>query len=167
MAGRRPKPTAVKALAGNPGKRKLNKSEPQFEGGPTCPEFLNTDARCEWNRIVVQLMHLNMLRSVDTAALAAYCLSYARWMAAEKIVNAEGQTIQDPLTNKAGDIVGYKVKRHPATVIAREAQAAMLRAAGLFGFDPSSRSRISLGEAPKEDAFAAFMSAGKATAHVN
>ena len=28
MAGRKPKPTAVKKLEGNPGKRKLNKKEP-------------------------------------------------------------------------------------------------------------------------------------------
>lgn len=28
MAGRKPKPTAVKKLEGNPGKRKLNKNEP-------------------------------------------------------------------------------------------------------------------------------------------
>ncbi|MCR8931942.1 MULTISPECIES: hypothetical protein [unclassified Pseudomonas] len=28
--GRKPKPTAKKALAGNPGKRALNTSEPQF-----------------------------------------------------------------------------------------------------------------------------------------
>ncbi|EAQ3334514.1 phage terminase small subunit P27 family, partial [Salmonella enterica subsp. enterica serovar Anatum] len=29
-SGRRPKPTARKALAGNPGKRALNKDEPVF-----------------------------------------------------------------------------------------------------------------------------------------
>ena len=28
MAGRKPKPTALKELEGNPGKRKLNKKEP-------------------------------------------------------------------------------------------------------------------------------------------
>ncbi|PHM52170.1 terminase [Xenorhabdus hominickii] len=29
-SGRRPKPTARKALAGNPGKRRLNRDEPTF-----------------------------------------------------------------------------------------------------------------------------------------
>ena len=28
MAGRKPKPTAIKKLEGNPGKRKLNRKEP-------------------------------------------------------------------------------------------------------------------------------------------
>lgn len=31
MAGRKPKPTAVKKLEGNPGKRKLNSKEPERE----------------------------------------------------------------------------------------------------------------------------------------
>ena len=30
MAGRKPKPTALKKLEGNPGKRKLNTKEPVF-----------------------------------------------------------------------------------------------------------------------------------------
>ena len=41
MAGRKLKPTAVKELEGNPGKRKLNKKEPKPDKGmPTCPEWL-------------------------------------------------------------------------------------------------------------------------------
>mgnify|MGYP006980038133 CR=1 FL=1 len=39
MAGRKPKPTAVKKLEGNPGKRKLNKKEPiPAKEMPECPE---------------------------------------------------------------------------------------------------------------------------------
>lgn len=41
MAGRKPKPTAIKKLEGNPGKRKLNTKEPApVKGMPTCPEWL-------------------------------------------------------------------------------------------------------------------------------
>ncbi len=41
MAGRKPKPTAVKKLEGNPGKRKLNKNEPvPAKGMSTCPDWL-------------------------------------------------------------------------------------------------------------------------------
>ena len=41
MAGRKPKPTAVKKLEGNPGKRKLNTKEPNpGKGMPDCPVWL-------------------------------------------------------------------------------------------------------------------------------
>ena len=41
MAGRKPKPTALKKLEGNPGKRKLNTKEPMpGKGMPDCPKWL-------------------------------------------------------------------------------------------------------------------------------
>ena len=41
MAGRKPKPTAIKKLEGNPGKRKLNTKEPiPAKGMPECPDWL-------------------------------------------------------------------------------------------------------------------------------
>jgi P27 family predicted phage terminase small subunit len=98
-----------------------------------------------------------MLRAVDTAALASYCQSYARWVSAEKIVDTEGQTIREPIVNKAGQVVAYKTRRHPATIITKDEKTSMHRAASLFGFDPSSRSRINLGEPSAVDPFEEFM----------
>lgn len=144
MAGRKPKPTALKALTGNPGKRLLNASEPAFTGTPRCPTWLNKIAKAEWRRIVAEMAALDMLRSVDTAALAAYCLAFARWRSAEEIVEREGQIHDEPILDKEGKVVGHKKKRHPATTVAREERAAMIKAAALFGFDPSSRSRLSV-----------------------
>ena len=41
VSGRKPKPTAIKKLEGNPGKRKLNKKESvPIKGMPTYPEWL-------------------------------------------------------------------------------------------------------------------------------
>ena len=43
MAERKPKPTAVKKLEGNPGKRKQNTKEPvPGKGIPYCPKWLLT-----------------------------------------------------------------------------------------------------------------------------
>lgn len=51
MAGRKPKPTAVKKLEGNPGKRKLNTKEPvPAKGMPDCPEWLLPEAKKEWEK---------------------------------------------------------------------------------------------------------------------
>lgn len=146
MPGPPPKPTPLKKLGGNAGKRKINKREPNFSGAPVCPKWLTATAKEEWKRVTRELAALNMLRSVDSAALSAYCQSFARWQSAEEQIDKEGQTIREPITNKSGEIVGYKVKRHPATTIAKDERSAMHRAASLFGFDPASRTRITTGE---------------------
>ena len=157
MPGPNPKPTALKRIQGNPGKRKLNEYEPNYVGTPGCPAWLNEAAKTEWNRIVTDLEALNMLRSVDSSALAAYCQSYSRWSAAEQIIDKEGQTVKEPIVSNAGKVVGHKIRRHPAVGIAKDALASMLRASALFGFDPSSRSRIHLTEPTQIDPFAQFM----------
>ena len=149
MAGRKPKPTAQKLLHGNPGKRPINKNEPKFKGVPVCPDWLTANAKIEWARIVVELADIGLLKATDQSALSAYCQAYARWKSAEEIVDREGQTIKEPLTNKAGEIVGYKIKRHPATIIAKDERLSMLKAASLFGFDPSSRSRVQVPDGEK------------------
>jgi len=50
--GRRPKPTRIKALTGNPGKRPLDAHEPRPEPNlPECPPELNPGAQREWTRL--------------------------------------------------------------------------------------------------------------------
>lgn len=49
MAGRKPKPTAVKKLEGNSGKRKLNIKEPvPAKGMPACPDWLMPEVKKKW-----------------------------------------------------------------------------------------------------------------------
>jgi hypothetical protein len=56
MRGRRPKPTRIKALTGNPGKRPLNAHEPRPEPAlPDCPPELSPAAHREWTRLTGEL----------------------------------------------------------------------------------------------------------------
>ena len=96
MAGRRPKPTALKALQGNPGKRPLNRHEPQPGGLPKCPKHLDGQARKEWKRISRELIACGLLTEVDRAALAAYCVAWSRWIDAEANVRKFGGVIKSP-----------------------------------------------------------------------
>jgi phage terminase small subunit len=52
--GRKPKPTARKIAAGNPGKRALNKDEPDFGLVTNIepPEWIAGEARDMWERVV-------------------------------------------------------------------------------------------------------------------
>ena len=78
MRGRRPKPTRLKVLTGNPGKRPLNPDEPKPERAiPECPAELGPVARREWDRLGKELASLGLLTNLDRAALAAYCGAYA------------------------------------------------------------------------------------------
>ena len=50
--GRKPTPTAIKELEGNPGHRPLNKHEPKpMKKAPACPKSLSTEAKKEWRRL--------------------------------------------------------------------------------------------------------------------
>ena len=93
MAGRKPKPTAIKKLEGNPGKRKLNKNEPvPAKGMSECPDWLLPEAKAEWERLCEKLSDMGVLTEIDMAAFAAYCQSFARWKEAQEHIDEEGST---------------------------------------------------------------------------
>lgn len=140
--GRPPTPTALKALRGNPGKRRGDDegAEPMPEVAvPTCPQHLDGTARGEWKRIVPELVKLGLLTVIDRTALAAYCVNYSRWLAAEKILKEQGLTFT---TAK-----GY-VGQRPEVGIANTAMHQMRAFLSEFGMTPASRTRIKV--KPKE-----------------
>ena len=149
MAGRKPKPTALKELQGNPGKRPLNKREPKPTGTPTCPSHLDDNAKKEWRRISKELTAIGLLTSVDRAALAAYCCAYSRWAAAEENIQKFGTVIKSPKS-------GYPVQ-NPYVSVANTALDLMRKFATEFGLTPASRSRLQVEQAQVEDPFEAFM----------
>lgn len=55
MAGRRPKPTAVKKRACKPGKRPLSKNEPQPKRAqPARPRYLTREGSAEFTRLAAE-----------------------------------------------------------------------------------------------------------------
>ena len=62
MVGRKPKPTTVKKLEGNPGKRKLNTKEPVLaKGMPACPDWLIPEAKKDWERLAKSVNQMDVL----------------------------------------------------------------------------------------------------------
>ena len=142
--GRKPKPTAMKVLEGNPGKRPLNLAEPHPEKKlPDCPDWLEDEAKAEWERLAVPLYNLGLLTELDMAAFASYCQAYARWKEAEEFISQHGSIVKTK--------TGYW-QQVPQVSIARANQAMMLKAAAEFGLTPSARSRIIAGNTKAEDA---------------
>ena len=140
--GRKPVPTALKVLRGNPGCRPLNLNEPKPAGIPTCPEHLDEVAKAEWQRISGELINCGLLTSVDRAALAAYCAAYGRWVDAETNIQKYGTVIKA----KNGNAI-----QNPYVGIANRALDTMRKFLIEFGMTPSSRSRISTAQIPTAD----------------
>ena len=133
MAGRRPLPTALKLIQGNPGKRPINRDEPKPSGIPTCPRFLKKEARTEWKRIAPRLANIGILTEIDRAALAGYCQAYGRWVEAEKKVLEKGEVVKS---------VNGNIMQNPYLIIANKSMDHMRKFLVEFGMTPSSRSRI-------------------------
>lgn len=138
LRGRKPVPTVLKIIRGNPGKRRINKSEPQPAGGlPECPGTLEPAAKLEWEA-VVRSMPENLFRSVDAGTLALYCQSYARWKDAETAISESGMVLVT--RDDKGGVKGTCVS--PFVNASHKYRDAMLRSAAELGFTPSSRSRL-------------------------
>ena len=147
--GTKPKPTHLKLVTGNPGKRKLNSKEAKPRAlipGP--PVHLTTDAVEEWNRVATDLYNLGVLSEIDRSALAAYAQAYGRWVQAERAIAKMAE--KDQLTG--GPMIktsNGNASQNPLVGTATKAAADMMRYAAEFGMTPSARSRIAA--APPED----------------
>jgi len=149
MRGRKPKPTALKLLAGNPGKRPLNRNEPKpGPKAPGCPAWLPVEGKAEWRRVVPELDRIGMLTKVDRAALSAYCAAWSLLVKATTDVEANGLVAEavDREIETADGVVHLIVKRtkNPAVLIARDAGAQVRQFCAEFGLTPSARSRMTL-----------------------
>jgi P27 family predicted phage terminase small subunit len=135
--GRKPTPTAIKELEGNPGKRKLNENEPKpVKKAPACPKWLEPEAKKEWRRLAKKMEALGVLTEVDMAAFAGYCQAYARWKQAEERITDRGLVIRTPS--------GYP-QQVPYISIAQQYLRLMNQFAEQFGLTPAARSRIIAG----------------------
>ena len=140
--GRKPTPTAIKELEGNPGKRPLNENEPKPERkAPTCPKWLEPEAKKEWRRLAKQMEQLGILTEIDMAAFAGYCTAYARWKEAEEFISQHGTIVKTPS--------GY-YQQLPQVSIAQTYLKIMNRFAEQFGMTPASRSRIVAADTAKD-----------------
>lgn len=82
--GRKPKPTPLKILEGNPGKRPLPENEPKPEvAAPEAPAFLDKAGREEWKRVVAEMIAMKTLARADRGVLVAYCVAWSTLAKAE------------------------------------------------------------------------------------
>lgn len=134
MRGRKPKPTQLKVLEGNPGKRALNNKEPKPTLPlPSPPLVLEGEAMAEWNRVCGELSALGLLTGIDMAVLAGYCQAFSVWVDAVGKVKTLGILIR----TSNGNVI-----QNPAVGTMNRQYEIILKACAVLGMDPSSRSRL-------------------------
>lgn len=94
LRGPAPKPDSVKALEGNPGKRKLKNANP-FEMGfseiPKPPRKLMKDAKAAWVKMAPMLTAWGLLTPMTADYFAEVCQWYARYQTTERKVMEDGE----------------------------------------------------------------------------
>ena len=138
MRGRKPVPTTLKVLRGNPGKRALPAKEPTppaVDETHLPPAWLDDTAKTEWRRIAPMLARNGLLTEMDLDALTAYCHAWCVWKDANQKIRQFGMVI------KAQN--GFPMAS-PYLPIANKAMVTMKGLMTEFGMTPSARSRVAV-----------------------
>jgi P27 family predicted phage terminase small subunit len=147
-----PKPAALKALQGNPGKRALNLSDgvnPPVEI-PSIPRHLGIEARKEWHRITPLLEELGLISELDRTALALYCQSAGRLVELEQAFNGKVQLLVDGGATNADAVYQASYAVTPSGYAQQSVIVQLLRSHREqvnrylmhFGLSPAARGRV-------------------------
>ena len=134
MRGRKPKPTHLKLLAGNPGKRPLNMDEPRPEGALfEAPEWMTENQKAGWAYAIAHAPR-GLLKQLDRSVLAIWVVAEDLHRQASEQVEKYGMLTKAPNT-------GVPMQSPYLPIVNKQAQI-MLKAGAELGFTPTSRSRI-------------------------
>jgi P27 family predicted phage terminase small subunit len=158
VRGRKPKPTTLKELAGNPGHRPLNRAEPKPAGLLSeAPEWFNDAQRAGW-AYAIEHAPMGLLRKIDRSVLAVWVVAEHLHREAIAEVLKYGMLVKAPKTEQP-------MQSPYLAIVNRQAQI-MLKAAEQLGFSPAARPRLQVPSSPNDgrenaltgaESFAAFL----------
>lgn len=142
MQGRKPKPTHLKLISGNPGRRPLKVDE--FRPAvaiPRAPAHVreNKEAFKEWKRVTVELAQHGLIALVDRADLTFYVVNWARHVEAEEMIEKAAKT------SGSGLFVMTPNKfpvQSPWLAVSNRAMEFCWKFLTDFGMSPSARTRV-------------------------
>lgn len=105
----------------------------QLPPAPRAPSHLDKQAKAKWREVVVVLqLRGDDLDAGTLDALAAYCVAWSQWLAAQAQVATLGLVVKSP--------AGFPAE-NPYLTVARKAQAALRQWGEVLGITPKSRRR--------------------------
>ena len=155
MRGRKPTPSHLRLVKGNPGKRAINRQEPKpRRERPSAPDHMSDKARETWGDVTGLLDRLGVLTEVDSVGLEMLCEAYADYLGARADLAAFGSNYYETI-NQTG---GVMHRAHPAVAVMQDADRRIRGWLAEFGLTPSARSRVkgADGETRKEDPASAY-----------
>ncbi|ECF2367701.1 phage terminase small subunit P27 family [Salmonella enterica subsp. enterica serovar Mountpleasant] len=153
MAGRRPKPTRLKVVAGNPGKREINENEPlPAREIPPVPEHLTDWGKVAWGKLTELLDDMEVITIADGLALERLCDVYADILQLRNTIAVEGRTYTVQTDG------GFLIKANPAVAMLADADRRFKSYLVEFGLTPAARSKVNVrgGKEKEEDPLSQF-----------
>ena len=135
MANRK-KPTYLRIINGNPGRRPLNQNEPQPQGNLHEPPAWLTDSQREGWVYAITHSPPGLLKRLDRSVLTIWVIAEDCHRQAVQKVNEHGMLIKAPNTGQPIQSPYMAIQNKQANI--------MLKAIGALGFSPVSRSSISV-----------------------
>lgn len=150
--GRPAKPTALKVVQGNAGKRPLNLDEPKpKKARPRCPAHLTPKAKTAFKNVVDLLEDMGVMTIADGMALEMMCSAYAEWRDLRKIIERVGATYET--TSTTGDLV---IKARPEVAMASDAWKRVKSMMAEYGLTAAARTRVKVDKPEEVDPLAAY-----------
>ncbi len=87
------------------------------------PPYFDKYAINEWERVCKILFDQGTLQDVNHATLEGYCSAYSTAVKATQHINTKGFTNDEPITDRDGEIIGYKNTKRPEVDISIKAWA--------------------------------------------
>lgn len=133
------KPTHLKVLEGNPGKRPVAANSPKPNPvAPKCPTDAPAEVKKMWRKLAPALENLNLLTEVDGEGLAI-ALGHAALAskALKELMDPDAKISDDDSHNQ-------RQRKHPAAQVFRDNSEAFLKWSQEFGLSPAARNKIDL-----------------------
>ena len=142
-SGRRPEPTALTVLRGNPSRKKLNVNEAVPPHGPvTKPVWLSEGGGTVWDRIAPVCEAMGTLTTADVETFASLC--ELQWSFQQTAASKDGRQLFRLERDGKEDDAPMKIVVDGVLRVERETATALRPYYDYFGMTPSSRARISV-----------------------
>lgn len=151
MSGR-PKPTALKVIEGNPGKRPLPENEPKpMPKAPRMPRNLDKRAKETWKRLAPKLERMGLLCETDGQSFANLCQIHGRLVAIREFINTGNPSLVQEVQKPDPDGgMRHEYKKSPYVTMELQYLREFRAHAGEFGLTPRGRVGLVVGTSGDE-----------------